>query len=109
MDNGLYTWNISCNSTGHPDYIFSENRQFVYDTIVPGFNNYTTDNSTSYPEIGDTITMTVNVTDNFTINSCELWMNDTTVYELKNTYSKKDKVKPMIFPELEIDLSYILG
>ncbi len=84
-DDGTYDWNVSCTANGEPDSLYSSNYIYRYDTTAPVASNFGDDSTPAFPEIGDTIQLTATITDLFTIDSCKLWINDTTIYEVKQT------------------------
>lgn len=83
--NGNFTWNITCSSDTERESIGSENRIFFYDTQPPTFSNYGDDSSFLFPQINETITLNVTVTDTSTpVQYCILQIQNTTGFAFQN-------------------------
>jgi hypothetical protein len=82
---GPILYNVSCFAIGNQS-ISSINYIFDYDTTSPVVNNITDDSSATYPQIGDTLNIAINVTDAHLIDSCIMSLNDTGTWYNYSTY-----------------------
>ena len=83
---GSHNYNISCVSEGDTTPVETGIRYYIYDTTAPTITGFVDDSSSIFPEIGDTITMNVTVSDQNNVTLCKLQMNDTKVWENKTTF-----------------------
>lgn len=102
---GTFLWNVSCTSNGDSSPVFSSNRNFFYDASGPTYFDFF-DNSVAgqFPQIGDTVTLNVTISDSRNIDYCTLQINDTgsfvdksntsigtsSLYNLSTTYAITD-------------------
>jgi hypothetical protein len=85
--NGVYDWQIMCIGNGASSPITSPTYRYTYDTTPPSYSSYQSDNTSTYPEIGDTFSMNATVYDLNNVNICKLAMNDTGTWANKSTYT----------------------
>lgn len=89
--NDYYTWYIRCDSNENDEYKQSGYYSYLYDSNAPTFSNYYNSTSLVFPEINDSVNLSVNIDDNFEIDVCKLqilddgtgWRNET-VYNINS-------------------------
>lgn len=83
---GIYLWNLSCNTTQNPTMLYTETRTYIYDGHPPEFLSFYNNQTAMTPEIGDTIRLGTIIDDFYIIDTCQLWINATGVFVLETNY-----------------------
>lgn len=93
--NDLYRWYIYCHSNQNSQSVQSGYYNYIFDNNIPVFTNYYNSTSFLFPQIGDTVNLSVTITDNIIIDTCKLqikddktgWRNESTFTINQPTYN----------------------
>jgi hypothetical protein len=98
---GNYSWNATCNNS---EGIFTTStlRNFVYDLIAPTIGALSTNVTGTTPNVGDHISLMSNITDNYLLQNCSLYTNQTGTYSVETTFNPAG-----VYTPYDINYSYI--